>query len=59
MNGRSLNGSHGTKRKGTVPKRRPRNEATKAQIAARRTFLRENPPSAEAVELARRELSGE
>jgi hypothetical protein len=57
MNGHGLNGSSGTRRKlAKAPKRRARNEATKAQVAARRKFLRENPPSPEAVEAANREL---
>jgi hypothetical protein len=57
MNGHGLNGSNGTRRKlAKAPKRRSRNEATKAQVAARRKFLRENPPSPEAVEAANRQL---
>lgn len=57
MNGRGLNGTNGARQKrAKAPNRRGRNQATKAQIAARRKFLRENPPSPEAVEAARREL---
>jgi|SRR5579859_5552722 len=57
MNGRGRNGGNGTRRRSAkAPKRRSRNEATKAQVAARRKFLRENPPSPEALEAAEREL---
>lgn len=57
MNGRGLNGTNGSRRKrAKAPKRRNRNEATKAQVAARRKFLREHPPSPEALEIADREL---
>jgi hypothetical protein len=57
MNGRRLDGTNGSGRKpATAPKRRNRNEATKAQVGARKRFLREHPPSPEGVEEARREL---
>jgi hypothetical protein len=57
MSGRGLNGTNGTRRKrAKAAKRRNGNVATKAQIAARRKFLRENPPSPEALEAAAREL---
>ena len=61
MNGHGTNGSNGTTRRRAKAPKRSKGGVTKAQQAARRSFIAESPvkPSREGMDAIHRELNGE